>query len=407
MKEYDFLIIGSGIIGTAIARHLKREEPSANIAILEKENEAAYHASGRNSGVLHAGFYYTSDSLKARFTKEGSQQLKAYCNENNLPILNCGKLVAAQSEQDLTQIDELLNRAKHNDVELHEVTEKEAYELEPNLKFFERALWSPSTSVVNPKQIVQHMVNDLKQKGVDVFFDTIYKNRLSNKTISTNKGSFKSKYLINCAGLYADRIASDFGFSNDYKILPFKGLYLKSNKPLHNFLKRHIYPVPNLKNPFLGVHFTKTLDGYVKIGPTAIPAFWREHYEGFNRFSFMEFLEITGLELNLMLHSGFDFTALAVEEFKKYSKKYLRGLAENLVKKMDNNDFVNWGPAGIRAQLLNVKTKKLELDYLFEGDKESFHVLNAVSPAFTSSLPFSEFICNKIFSLINDKQYGQ
>ena len=165
------------------------------------------------------------------------------------------------------------------------------------------------------------------------------------------------------------------------------------------FLKTNIYPVPNLNNPFLGVHFTVTVDGYVKIGPTAIPAFWREQYKGFDRFSISEFFEVFYRELGLVTNANFDFFNLAVEEFKKYRKSYMLSIAQNLVQSMDFKDFDSWGPSGIRAQLLNIETKKLEMDYVFEGDKNSFHVLNAVSPAFTSSLPFSEYLIKEINSL--------
>ncbi len=399
--ECDFLIVGGGVIGISIARSLLSRNSHAKIIIIEKELASAFHASGRNSGVLHAGFYYTADSLKARFTREGCLRLKEYCRENSLPINNCGKLVVAQTDEDLPQIDELLNRARQNSVELHEVNAQEAFDLEPNVKFHERVLWSPQTSVVDPKCVVQHMAADLLSKGVRILFNTAYVRRESSNQVATTAGSIRFSYFINCAGLYADKVAADFGFSKKFRLLAFKGVYLKSTKALPSFLKRHVYPVPNLKNPFLGVHFTITIDGRVKIGPTAIPAFWREQYAGLEGFALSEFIELVVQGFGLCWNAEFDFLSLAIEEFKKYSKSYLRSQARNLVQKMDDKEFHEWGPSGIRAQLLNTETKKLEMDYVFEGDKDSFHVLNAVSPAFTSSLPFSEFICDQIFTLLD------
>jgi len=397
--DCDYLIVGAGIIGITIAKGLIQENKGLKIIVIEKEDEIAFHASGRNSGVLHAGFYYTADSLKARFTRDGCIRLSEYCIEKKLPISNIGKLVVAQTEQDLPQIDVLLSRAKQNGVELHEISEKEARSIEPNVKFHKRVLWSPRTSVVNPKLVLSQMAKDIEALGVKILFKTSYIKRKGHDVCVTSNGPIKFQYIINCAGLYADKVANDFGFSQKFRLLPFKGLYLKSKKPLPEFLKTNIYPVPNLNNPFLGVHFTVTVDGYVKIGPTAIPAFWREQYKGFDRFSISEFFEVFYREMGLVANANFDFFDLAVEEFKKYRKSYMVSIARNLVQSMDNKDFDTWGPSGIRAQLLNIETKKLEMDYVYEGDKNSFHVLNAVSPAFTSSLPFSEYLIKEINSL--------
>lgn len=170
------------------------------------------------------------------------------------------------------------------------------------------------------------------------------------------------------------------------------------------FLKTNIYPVPNLRNPFLGVHFTLTVDGRVKIGPTAIPAFWREQYSGFERFSVSEMAEVIYRELGLFCRANFDFRSLAVEEIKKYRKNYLLERAEHLVNGLDRSLFQAWGPAGIRAQLLNIETRSLEMDYVLQGDSGSLHVLNAVSPAFTSSIPFAEYVCEKISRLERGEQ---
>ncbi|MBW2624094.1 MAG: FAD-dependent oxidoreductase, partial [Deltaproteobacteria bacterium] len=205
---------------------------------------------------------------------------------------------------------------------------------------------------------------------------------------------------INAAGLYADRVARDFGFARHYKILPFKGLYLYSNLP-PEALRVHIYPVPDLDYPFLGVHYTIAIDGKIKIGPTAIPAFWRENYSGFSNFNLGEFMEVAFAELNLLLTSNFDFKRIALTELKKYYRPFLVRQASYLLEGVKPEDYTTWGRPGIRAQLWDTRDKKLVMDFCLEGDEKSFHVLNAVSPAFTASMPFAEHICREIEKKIN------
>ncbi len=397
--ETDFLIIGGGIIGACIAQQIKFKYPNSKIVVIEKEKNFAQHASGRNSGVLHAGFYYTANSLKARFTKAGNSFWKEYCQRKSLSLRNCGKLIVAQNDHDLPQIDELLTRAKTNQIDLQEISLSDAKKIEPRVKSYRRILWSPSTSTVNPVQILQELVNDLCAVGVMFQKETCYLGQQKN-IVYTNRGPIKAGYVVNAAGLYADRIAKTFGFSQHHKTVPFKGLYLYMNDSFGT-LNTHIYPVPNLKNPFLGVHYTVTFDGHIKIGPTAIPAFWLEQYKGFDNFRWNEFFQILGLEMNLLLHSDFDFKNLAFQEFRKYSKKYLISLAQNMVEGVDVSKFDTWGDPGIRAQLVDTRTMKLEMDFIYEGDSKSFHVLNAVSPAFTSAMPFAEFLVEKIAELVS------
>jgi L-2-hydroxyglutarate oxidase LhgO len=400
MNTTDFLLIGGGIIGICIARELKSRYPDASVCILEKEHQCGLHASGRNSGVLHAGFYYTADSFKARFTREGNQRLTEYCDAKNIKLNKCGKLVVAQNESELSWLDELMNRASKNGVPLESVTEEESRSIEPRVKTFQRALFSPTTSSVNPKELVESLLSDAIQEGVQIRSNCRYLRRVGKRSIQTSNGVFEAKYLINVAGLYADKIGRDFGFSRDYRILPFKGLYLYSDKSPWA-LKTHIYPVPDLANPFLGVHFTVTPDGKVKIGPTAIPAFWREQYEGWGNFNLNELIEIILRQAGLFLSSNFDFKALAVRELKKYSKPKLVSLASALAKGVDIKHYRRWGQPGIRAQLLNIREKKLEMDFVLEGDEQSMHILNAVSPGLTCALPFAEYVCDQIESKLN------
>ena len=400
MNTTDFLLIGGGIIGISIARELKSRYPDSSVCILEKENKCGLHASGRNSGVLHAGFYYTADSFKARFTRKGNQRLTEYCYTKKIKLNKCGKLVVAQNESELPWLDELMNRASKNSVPLESVTEEEGRAIEPRVKIYQKALFSPTTSSVNPKELVESLLSDAIREGVQIKSNSRYLGRAGKRSIQTSDGAYEAKYLINVAGLYADKIGRDFGFSRDHRILPFKGLYLYSDEP-PGALKTHIYPVPDFANPFLGVHFTVTTDGKTKLGPTAIPAFWREQYEGWGNFNLNEFSEIIRRQAGLFLTSNFDFKALAIRELQKYSKPKLVSLASTLAEGVDIKHYRRWGPPGIRAQLLNIRTKTLEMDFFMEGDHQSMHILNAVSPGFTCALPFADYVCDQI-----DKKLG-
>ncbi len=394
----DFLIVGGGIIGLTLARALRTRHPRASVRVIEKESAVGEHASGRNSGVLHAGFYYTADSLKARFARDGNRRLTEYCTERGLPVNRCGKLVVARNDTELASLDELMRRGAANGVDVHQVTAAEARELEPEARTHERALWSPSTATVDPIAVLRSLTDDLAALGVIVSRDTAYRRRNRDGSIATSAGSISAGYVINAAGLYADSIAHDFGFAEHYHILPFKGVYLYGSGRLT--LRRHVYPVPTLANPFLGVHFTVTVDGRTKLGPTAIPAFWREHYAGLSRFRLGEFADVVWREAMLFLRNDFDFRALARDEIRKYKRETLVRLAAELVPATRLGDFTRWGRAGIRAQLLDMRTRRMVMDFCHEGDDRSFHVLNAVSPGFTCAIPFSEHLGDEIGRLM-------
>ena len=262
-------------------------------------------------------------------------------------------------------------------------------------------MFSPTTSTVDPYKVVHAMKHDAINEGIEIHTNVCFIKK--NATgIVTSTGLYQAGYCVNCAGLYADKIALEFGFSEKYRILPFKGLYLYSNEPSGS-IRTNIYPVPDLRNPFLGVHFTVTVDGRIKIGPTAIPAFWREHYSGFKNFKFSELVDIVMREISLFTSSQFNFKELALEEIKKYSRARLVLLASSLIRGIKNDSFRKWGEPGIRAQLLDIKKRKLEMDFVIEGDDKSMHILNAVSPAFTCSIPFSQYICEEIRTLLNGK----
>ena len=394
---YDYLIIGGGIIGLSIARSLKNRELDCSVVLIEKEPELGMHSSGRNSGVLHAGFYYNADSLKAKFTRDGNRLMHAFCEDRGLDINRSGKVVVATNEEELEGLEELKRRGDKNGVELSWLDEHELADMYPNIKTYKKALLSPTTSTVNPREVTLEFGKLIEDRGVKILKGVAYQKRISKTDVQTSGGILKAKLVINCAGLYADKIAKEYGFAKDYVIIPFKGIYLKDKDNLSS-LETNVYPVPNLANPFLGVHYTLTVDNAAKIGPTAIPAFWRENYRGFDNFQLGEMMQILFYEAKLFLANAFDFRSLAFTEIRKYSKSHLVALAKILTKDMNHDGYKSWSTPGIRAQLLDTKTLELVQDFVVEADEHSMHVLNAVSPAFTSAIPFADWVVEKYIS---------
>lgn len=395
MEKTDILIVGAGVVGLSLARELNRRIPDLKIVILEKEDSIAYHASGRNSGVLHAGFYYEPGSLKAKLTVEGNRLITEYCLENSLAINRCGKCIVASCENDHEIIKKLKERGDLNGAEVEIVDEKQLNEIEPNAKTYGKALFSPNTSSVDPREFMTHLSQTLTQKkDISIFQNERYIRSVKSGIIETNKQKIEYKYLVNAAGLYADQLGHQFGVGYKYKVIPFKGLYMKYKDK--SIVRGNIYPCPDMSNPFVGVHFTKSVNGDVKVGPTAIPAFWRENYSGFSRFRLEEFIDIFQTDAKLFYLNRFNFRELALKEFKKYNKDYFIGQASVLVKKMDKESFGDYLAPGIRAQLIDLEELKLVSDFVLEHGENSTHILNAVSPAFTCSFTFARFVADEI-----------
>ncbi|NTV29651.1 MAG: L-2-hydroxyglutarate oxidase [Candidatus Omnitrophica bacterium] len=392
-KSYDYVVIGAGIIGLSIARHLRQRLPQASILVLDKEEDVGAHSSGRNSGVLHAGFYYSANSLKARFTVEGNKSLKEYCRTRNIPVNTCGKLVVAMDEKELEMLHELERRGVRNGSNVRLISVEEAKAYEPSVFSYKKALYSPDTASLEPLAVLRALKEDLIALGVEFVFGAEYRGHQDNVVV-TSGGDFICGKVVNCAGLYADKVAHDYGFGKRYTMIPFKGLYLKYAKNKTD-VRMNVYPVPNLRNPFLGVHFTKTVEGTIKIGPTAIPAFWRENYTLSKNFRIKECAEIAFQETKLFFTNAFGFRDLAFEEIHKYNREYFISLAVKMVPSIDPKGFGEFTRPGIRAQLLDKESLELVQDFVVEADRYSIHVLNAVSPAFTCAFPFAEFVCQE------------
>ena len=221
---YDYVVIGGGIIGLNIARALKEKDAGANIVVLEKETDVGMHSSGRNSGVLHAGFYYSADSLKAKFTKEGNARLQTFCDERGLRINKCAKVVVAQNDDEVKGLEELKRRGDINGVALDWLSDEELDARYPHLKTTTKALFSPTTATIDPKEVTLEFKKYIQEMGVEIMTDTAYVKRTDTHEIQTSKRILRFRKLINCAGLYADKIAKDFGFAHKYVIIPFKGI---------------------------------------------------------------------------------------------------------------------------------------------------------------------------------------
>jgi L-2-hydroxyglutarate oxidase LhgO len=394
MRGYDVAVIGGGIVGLALADAWLAAHPGSQVLVLDKEERLAEHASGRNSGVLHAGFYYAPDSLKAQLTRRGNQMLRAFCEERGVPVREVGKVVVTTSPEQVPQLDELYARGQANGVPLEMVDEAGLRELEPLARTHGRALWSPSTAVADPVSVVEALAARVRERGGEV--------RLGTPVVEAGPGWIRTPYqrievghTINAAGLYADRVARWFGVGEDYAMLPFKGLYWYSNWPAGR-LQRHVYPVPDPRNPFLGVHLTVTVSGRTKVGPTAIPSLWREDYRGVRGIRPSEMASIAKLYPRFLRSPHHDVPGLVRTELPKYSRRHLVSQASALVPSVSAQDFRERGRVGVRAQLLHVPSGRLEMDFVVRPGERSTHVLNAVSPAWTSSLAMAEWIVERI-----------
>ncbi|NOR79787.1 MAG: L-2-hydroxyglutarate oxidase [Methyloprofundus sp.] len=388
--ETDILVCGSGIIGLTIAKRLI-DTGYKNILIIDKEENSGEHASGRNSGVLHSGIYYPNDTLKAQFTLQGNHLMKEYCIKNNLPICESGKVVVTNNDEEINTLNELYNRAKDNGAKVEIINKKKLKEIEPYAKTYKEALYVHDTTVVDPKKILLCLTNELVSSGkVKILYNTSFSSLNNDNVAKTSSGLIKFDIFINAAGAYGDKISHSFGIGLNYKIIPFKGIYKKLVHNKSSFVNGNIYPVPDINNPFLGIHLTKSINGDVYIGPTAIPAFGRENYDIIKGID-SEVFDILFRE-GVLFFSNKKFRNIALEEPKKYWFKYFFNDVQKLISDITPNDIEYSSKVGIRPQLVNWKNKELVMDFLIKKEGNSVHILNSISPAFTCSMAFSKFV---------------
>ncbi len=399
MKEaFDFIILGAGITGLALARELKKKQPKASILILEKEESLGKHGSGRNSGVMHSGIYYPEESLKAKVCLNGSRAMVNYCQERGLPVNKLGKVIVPTNSEDDRQIDLLYARAKHNGARASIIDEQELKEIEPFARTASgRALFSPDTSVVDPKLILKQLHQDLVAQGVRVEFKSPCVHASPEKSeVQTKRSRYTYGHLINATGQFADQLAHIFEVGKEYVLLPFKGIYYKLSEDSGIHLQRLVYPVPDLNVPFLGVHSVNSIDGTSYFGPTAVPAFGRENYKGFQGVNMKDAASISYHLCEQYIRNQQGFRRFSHEEAGRFIKARFVQAAQKLVPAVKVEHLLPSSKVGIRAQLLNKKTHQLVMDFLVEQRKNSTHILNAVSPAFTSSFSFSEHVIQNI-----------
>jgi (S)-2-hydroxyglutarate dehydrogenase len=392
----DFLIVGAGIVGLTVAWELKKRYPAAMIIVLEKEPETGLHASGRNSGVLHSGIYYSHDTLKAKVCSSGARKMQAFADEYGIACNKSGKIIIATSENDLPTIQKLLKNASDNGINAKQLDEKEINEIEPYATPYQMGIYSPDTAVIDSKSVVKKLYTLLTDKGVRFKLNSpLLKQDTKQKTVTTPEETISYGYLFNCAGANADRVAKLFGKGLDYTMIPFKGIYYKLRKDREHLVNSSIYPVPDIDLPFLGVHLTRVISGDVYVGPTAIPAFGRENYGILKGIELAEGLK-TGSELmSMYMKNNANFRLLVHSEMKKYLKPWFVRAAQKLLAELKSSDLVSSNKVGIRPQLVNIKTKSLEMDFIVEASESGMHVLNAISPAFTSSFSFSAWLVDQ------------
>lgn len=391
---YDFIIVGAGIVGLSTAYKLTKAYPDLNILVLEKESEVAAHQTGNNSGVIHSGIYYEPNSYRAKNCVEGRHQLVDFCERNDVDYEICGKVIVATEEDDIPRLDGIYETGKINGIEgIKKIGPEELNEIEPYAHGV-KAIHVPCSGIVDYVGVCKKLRSLIEESGNEVRCgQKVQKINHSDSELEvlTEKDRFNSKYLINSAGLYSDHVAESAGVFPDVQIVPFRGEYYDLKPEVRHFVNGLIYPMPNPAFPFLGVHFTKMVDGRIECGPNAVFAFKRE---GYDKLSFD--LEETVETLNFP-----GFFKLAKEHWKMgldewYRSFSKRAFVKNLQKLIPaiEPDHLETSPSGVRAMALKPNGEILD-DFHYETTENEIHVLNAPSPAATAGLAIGDEIVRR------------
>ena len=394
---YDYAIIGGGIVGLATTMTLNRQCPAARVLLLEKEEGPAQHQSGRNSGVIHSGIYYKPGSYKARFARAGATSMVEFCREHDIPHEVCGKVIVATKNEELAGLENLFQRGRQNGLPVSMASAEEVNEIEPHVRCLS-AIRVPTTGITDYRQVSKKYLELFQERGGEVRFGAeVFGLASRNGThfIQTSAGEYEAKFIVSCAGLYSDRVTRLAGADPGAQIIPFRGEYYELVASKRHLVKTLIYPIPNPDFPFLGVHFTRMIDGSVHAGPNAVLAFKREGYKkaDFNLRDFCETLSFGG------------FWKLARNNFGEGMKEVYRSLVkrafvrslQQLIPEIRSADLVPC-KAGVRAQaLLNDGT--LVDDFLMIPGRKALHVCNAPSPAATASLEIAKAIVGQMVEL--------
>ena len=391
---YDFAIIGGGIVGLSTAMALGRRYPDAKLVLIEKESRWAFHQTGNNSGVIHSGVYYKPGSFKAKFCRDGCQSMVAFCREHDIPHEVCGKVIVATEEHELPLLENLYQRGLQNGIQVARITAEEVREIEPHVSCL-AGVRVFSTGIADYKRVCQKYAEIVRSQGGELYLSTKVErlvDRPNSKVVETTNGTFEARLVVNCAGLHSDRVAKMGGVDPEAKILPFRGEYYELTPEKRYLVKGLIYPVPNPAFPFLGVHFTRMIDGSVHAGPNAVLSLKREGYKKTD-FDLKDFAEV-------MTYPGFwKLAAKHADEgiqeiIRSFSKAAFVRSLQRLIPEVQSEDLVPTH-AGVRAQAL-MQDGKLVDDFLIVKGQNSIHVCNAPSPAATSSLEIGKAVAEQI-----------
>jgi (S)-2-hydroxyglutarate dehydrogenase len=395
---YDFAIIGGGIVGLSTGKALLKRYPNCKIAVFEKEARWAEHQTGHNSGVIHSGVYYKPGSLKAKFARDGSQSIMAFCDEHGIEYERCGKIIVATEQEELPMLENLYARGLENQIDVKKMGSEELHEHEPHIRGL-AGIHVPSTGIVNFVDVALKFASILMENGSDMYLNTKVVNFTEGKDsieIETSQGIFHTNILINCAGLFSDRIAKMSNMKVDMAIVPFRGEYYELTAEKRHVVKNLIYPVPNPDFPFIGVHFTRMLPhGNIHCGPNAVLAFKREGYRKTD-------INIKDLAETVTYAA---FWKLAVPNMKEGIKEIIRSInktsflksLQRLIPEIEKDDLVP-SPAGVRAQAIGNDGKLID-DFVILSTARSIHVCNAPSPAATASIEIGEMIVKRVVGL--------
>lgn len=391
---YDFAIIGGGIVGLSTGMALGKHYPDAKILVLEKESRWAFHQTGNNSGVIHSGIYYKPGSFKAKFCREGCQSMVEFCREYEIPYEVCGKVIVATEEHELPLLENLYQRGLQNGIKVARITAEEVKEYEPHVNCI-AGVRVFSTGIADYKRVCQKYAELIQQQGGDLRLNTKVEKIVetsTGKALETNQGKFEAKFVINCAGLHSDRVAKLGNVDPQAKIVPFRGEYYELVSDKRYLVKGLIYPVPNPDFPFLGVHFTRMIDGSVHAGPNAVLSLKREGYRktDFNLRDFAEVMAYPGFWKLAAKHADEGIQ----EIIRSFSKAAFVHSLQRLIPEVKSEDLVPTH-AGVRAQAL-MNDGKLVDDFLIVKGQNSVHVCNAPSPAATSSIEIGKAVVEQI-----------
>ena len=389
------IVIGGGIVGLATAYKLGRSFPDARITLLEKEPSVGRHQTGNNSGVLHCGLYYKPGSVRAQLAVSGIREMAAFCVRHGIPHEICGKLVVAVDESELPRLHDLHERGQRNGLAgLRFLNRDQMLEIEPHVGGV-AALQVPQEGIVDYAHVCAALVGEIRKAGgkiVTAAKVTALKETSTGWLAKTTAGDFEAEFIVNCAGLHCDRLSELAGEKREVRIVPFRGEYYKI-KPERQFLVRNlIYPVPDPKFPFLGVHFTRLIEGGVEAGPNAVLAFAREGYRktDFNPVDLFDALTFSGLWRFLGKHKRMCWDEIC----RSFSKELFCESLQRLVPDIREEDLIQGG-AGVRAQAMTPGGDLVQ-DFHFVKGRRALHVLNAPSPAATASLAIGEHIKNLV-----------